>query len=271
MAVVTDFEIKLLIPEFVEPNPDMLDKWANGMKNNAGVLKNRLQAQIPDENAFVTKMAQPASNAFGNFINPSFVSDGGRPAGEIQNAHRKNLQNAYYKWATKIGLNLEELDGVEAARFKEKIENSKESVRVQLGSKILRAVGDKITGRGAGVIAVEWLIGSAKASSLLRPGDIVVSGQPTNCTPTGLKPPFKAAVTSRISQAMMAIINSDFDTGVATEQNTKCITVINGLKSVSFNEFVVGEPTGAKSGFEVSVDAVMGFIIHIWLTHGSVT
>jgi len=86
-----------------------------------------------------------------------------------------------------------------------------------------------------------------------------------------LKSPFKAAVTSRISQAIMAIINSDFDTDIATEQNTKCVTVINGLKSVSYNEFVVGEPTGAQSGFELTIDSVMGFIIHIWLTHGSAT
>ncbi|MBI4712435.1 MAG: hypothetical protein HY762_03910, partial [Planctomycetes bacterium] len=176
MPFVKKFELTLYVPETVEPAGDMPERWAEGLKNNAIRMNERRQAKVPDSGTFNTKMARPSTLAFGPFVNPAFTSRSGRTPQNIKDAQGHNLGTAYNFWDDKINKVFATVDGVEAKRFKEKIDNSKDRWATRVADKTLRFTGDRIRGRGLAPIASAFLSGDARASGWVRESE--ASGTP---------------------------------------------------------------------------------------------
>jgi hypothetical protein len=230
--------VKLAIPDEFPVADDMADKWAQGLINNAVLMHRRLLEKIPDAGVFKLLLAEGSNNKWKPMLDASFVSRSGRSANEMTKTHAKNIETAYEQWFNKLALAFETVDGVEAKRFKDQVQNSKDAWISRVETKTLRMTGDKIRGRGASPIAGYWLVGDSKASGLLREeADQVITGGPVDVARPGLKPTLKTALVQKLTQAGVLIANADFDAAVITAQNTLVNDLIKGLQSPTFVDF----------------------------------
>jgi hypothetical protein len=224
--------VDLWIPDSVAPDPTMGDKWESVLKTLAVLINQRRKEKIPDEAAYQNKLAGLANQAWGKFIgalSPTFRSKHGRLTTDIKNFHDKNMQSAFDHWSKKLDQIFATVDGVEAKRFKDQITAAKEFWTNIVGSKMLRLTGDKIRGEGAATIATYWLIGEPSAAGMLRPQDTHVVGGPYQTCLDEMVQSFQAALMSRLIQAGMQIISSDFDGSVIAAQNATINHLVQSL------------------------------------------
>jgi hypothetical protein len=195
------------------------DKWADNLKGNALTLYQNLLASIPDSFKFQEKIAGPASQGFAEFVNPAFVSRSGDKMSNIVDSHGTNLREAYEKFVRNLTHAFETVDGVEAKRFKDKVEKAKENFLNGFARRTLLFGGTKRDGRGPATLASYWLTKDRRVSGWLREGDRVMEGGPYQVTQTMDRSAFKAALTERLIQAGIRIIKSNFSAAVIAEEN----------------------------------------------------
>ncbi|MBI4712238.1 MAG: hypothetical protein HY762_02885 [Planctomycetes bacterium] len=248
MATVIKTKVRLHIPEIFPIRDDMADKWANGLVNNATLMYQRLRDKIPDAGLFDQKLATPANLRYGPYVPDAYVSRSERDAAGIRNAHYKNLMTGYDHWDEKLALAFETVDGVEAKRFKDQVNNSKDSWSSRMAGKTLRFTGDKIRGRGVSVIAAFWLTDDPLAGSMVREGqDEILVGGPYNTALTGMRTAFRAALVQKITQAGVLIVNSDFNADMILAQNTAMATLLTGLADPAKADTFQATPAPDKS------------------------
>ncbi|MBI4834343.1 MAG: hypothetical protein HY811_05965 [Planctomycetes bacterium] len=197
------------------------ENWLEGLKGNALKLYQNLLARIPDSFKFQERMAAPANQGFAEMIDPSFVSRTGNKKSHIVDSHGKNLSEAYQKFVRGLNYAFETVDGVQAKRFKEKVEKAKESFLEGLARRALLFGGTKVEGRGPAPLASLWLVNQRGVSGMLREGDQVLQGGPYRICQIQDRSTFKAALTQRLIQAGIRIIKSNFSASVIAEENNQ--------------------------------------------------
>lgn len=248
MATTIKTKVRLHIPEVFPPRDDMADKWANGLANNATTMHQRLRDKIPDAGMFDQKLATPANLRYAPYVPDTFVSRSERDATGIRNAHYKNLLTGYDNWDAKLALAFETVDGVEAKRFKDQVNNSKDSWASRVAQKGMRFTGDRVRGRGVSAIAAFWLSDDSIASGMIREGqDEVLAGGPYNITPTGMRTAFRAALVQKITQAGVLIVNADYNADMILAQNTALATLLTGLADPAKADVFQATPAPDKS------------------------
>jgi len=157
------------------------------------------------------------------------------------------------------------VDGVEAKRFKDQITAAKEFWSNVVGGKMLRLTGDKIRGEGAATIATYWLIGEPSAAGMLRPQDTHVVGGPLQICADDMVQSFQAALMSRLIQAGMLIISSNYDAAFIAAQNDTINNLVQHFldPGLGLNPFASGGPShldfvkdGALLKLSIQVDHV---------------
>ncbi len=217
MADEIALDIKITVPTSVEAAADMPDKWAAGLVNNATVINDRRIAKIGDEGTFQSKMAVPSSNKFSPMIDAAFVSQSGRNQANIIRAQYKNMAGSFNHWNDKLALSFATVDGVEAKRFKDQVNNSKDAWATAAAQKTLRITGDKIRGTILGQ-ATYWMTGDYRANQMTNHLEII-DGAPYDFTWAGLRSVWKAGFMGKVVQAGVSIFNADFLAAEITAQN----------------------------------------------------
>ncbi|MFH1227877.1 MAG: hypothetical protein V1701_08230 [Planctomycetota bacterium] len=241
MAFVKKFELKLYVPEHWEVAADMVERWANGLKNAAETMNDRRQAKIPDDGTFINEMAGRAAQDFRQVLNPAYITKGGRSVEEIQDTHKTNVTGAFNIWNDKINDAFATKDGIVAKDFKAKIDRAKNRWALQIGAKTLRLTGDKIRGRSVAPIAAFFLVGDMKAQGWMRPSD-AASGTPYNVARDGEASTMKTAIQQRLVQGGMMVINSEFGATTIARQNLLNTAVLNGLRDTAKCDAFVAVP-----------------------------
>jgi hypothetical protein len=260
-------ECKINVLDYFEPAVSIVTRWTKNLKNNADTLFNNLAAAISDEAAFITKIATPAANAFSNFIDSAFVSLKGETAEEIAFKHRKNIESSYGKFLAKITNSAATKDGIAAATFKDQVDLSEDNMAVGFGMKAGRALGSKVQQRGTAIIAAAWLAGDPKATGMFRESDSILVGIPLKMSPATIPiAETRQIVLTGIMRAIMRIINSNFDAGTITAQNTALAATFNLiLNDALYADFLVAGVLGTNSLVTPSYSAELGFNWHISL------
>lgn len=231
MAFVKQFDLKLYVPENWEVAADMVERWANNLKAAAETMNDRRQAKIPDDGTFIKVMAQRANQDWRPLLNPSFTAKSDRTASDVGNAHATNIVTSFNRWNDKINKAFETKDGIVAKDFKERVDASKDRWALQVGSKSLRLTGDKIRGRGVAPIVSFYMVGDPRAKAWLKES-YSGGGEPYNIARDGERVALKAALQQRIVQGGQMIINSEFNPGIITNQNTVNTSLLNGFRDV---------------------------------------
>ena len=234
-------DFKITVPTSVEAAGDMPTKWASGLTNNATVINDRRIAKIGDEGTFQSKVAGPSSSKFSPMIDSAFVSDSGRNAANIVRAQYKNLAGAFNHWNDKLNLSFATVDGVEAKRFKDQVNNSKDNWATAVAQKTLRATGDKIRGTVLGQ-AVYWMTGDYRANQMTNHLEVVAGG-PYDFIIAGHKSTWKAGIMGKTVQALIMILNADFLAAEIVAQNALISGFCNVIRDTAVapvKPFVVG-------------------------------
>jgi len=252
MANEIKLDLLVTIPPSVEPAGDMPDKWAEGLTNNATHIHDRMLEVLADEEQYNSRVAEPANQKWQGMLNPGFVSRAGLAADAINRAHYKGLAGAYNKFVDKYELAFATVDGVVAKRFKDQVNNSKDTWAYAVAQKILRITGDRIRGLIVPQVTY-WMTGDAVANKMTN-GMEIIDGNPYDFTASGLRQQFKSAVMSLLATVGITIIKSDMDTGVIAAQNGRLVALTNGFKTVAVKPFVVGGgPTDSLLQYEYNV------------------
>lgn len=225
MADEIKLDVKITVPTSVEVAGDMPNKWADGLTNNAERINDRRIAKIPDEGVFQSKVAVPSTNKFSPMIDSAFVSNSGRNQANIIRAQYKNLANSFDDWDAKLALAFATVDGVVAKRFVDQVNNSKDRWATVMAVKTLRATGDKIRGTILGQ-ALYWMTGDYRAHQMTNHLEIV-AGAPYDMTHAGLKSAFKAGFMGKAVQALILILNADFNAAEIVAQNVHMSAICN--------------------------------------------
>jgi len=245
--------VKLGIPNVQPVSDEMANRWANGLTDSAVYLHQQLRTRIPDAGEFEKLVADGSSKKWSPMIDPAFVSKSERSSGDIITMQGANLKDAYGKWDAKVALAFETVDGVEAKRFKDQVQNSKDNWVSQVEQKTLRMTGDKIRGLGAAPIAGYWLSGDLRASGLLRENtDEVVQGGPVNVARSGLRTMLKAGLIQKLVQSGVLITKAGYTPAVVLAHNTV------------INDFIKGLQDPAYVDFQPTVDPVKSYCLFIW-------
>ncbi|MEW6026064.1 MAG: hypothetical protein AB1599_02045 [Planctomycetota bacterium] len=231
--------VRLIIPETVPPADYMVVQWRDTLKNKASVINQKRQEAIPDEIRFQNKLAAPAGQEWAKMVDPTYRSKSELDAGEIRTAHIKNLMDAYSKWDLGLAFAFETVDGEEAKRFKEAVDNKSDSWAEAVTGKTLRLTGDKVRGRGAAAIAAYWLTGDKRAEGMLRAGDkiTVEGGGPVNVAKTAFRTFLKAGLLQKLVQSGVVIIRAEGVQSVIDAQNNYINDFLKGIQDASFVEF----------------------------------
>ena len=261
MPVTIHYEGKFLIPTSVEAAADMPTKWANGLVNNATLINDRRKEKVGDEGTFQTKVAEPSSAKFSPMIDSGFVSQSGRDADNIKRSQYKNLAGAFNHWNDKLDLAFATVDGVEARRFKDQVNNSKDNWASIAAQKTLRITGDKIRGMYAPQ-AIYWMTGDHLANQMTN-GHTLVAGAPYDFTgASGLGQTFRAAMVNLLTQAGILILDSDMLAAELTAQNTRLNALAEMFKAAAIDSFV--EPdTPATNSYIGYVYNDPDFLLHV--------
>ena len=243
MADDIQVDIKITVPVSVEAAGDMPDKWAAGLVNNATVINDRRIAKIGDEGTFQAKVAVPSSAKFSPMIDAAFVSNSGRNQANIIRAQYKNLAGAFDHWNDKLALSFATVDGVEAKRFKDQVNNSKDNWATAAANKTLRATGDKIRGTLLGQ-ALYWLTGDYRANQMNNALEVVAGG-PYQFMPISTKSIWKAGMMGQMVQSLMMILNADYLAAEIAVQNDILVYFCNNVKTAGVKNFIRAEDYGA--------------------------
>ncbi|MBI4834893.1 MAG: trypsin-like peptidase domain-containing protein [Planctomycetes bacterium] len=222
--------IKLAINPLTTAVPQMAELWANGLSNNAGKLIDRLQAVIPDEVSYLSRLAEPAQQEYQKVLDPSFISRKGKNKAKINTTQAYKIKKAWTKYLKNLNFMFETIDGVVAKRFKDKVDSSKEAYAERLSETTLSLTGIKSLESGPARIAVYWLTGDSKAKGLMRASDeYVVPSEPFNVTTVEKRNSLRALVMSRLIQSGMAIMHSSLSKPLIDELNLLDNSLVQGM------------------------------------------
>lgn len=259
MGVVS--EVKFIIPNFSTPDR-VKDQWAEVLGVDASRINEKAQAVISGEESFSERLASPSSASYAPMIKSTFRSKSGLTASQIKNNQRVNLKRSYDKWSGKMDYQYDTVDGIPAKRFKDVVNNSKDSMSAGLAERTLPLTGIKVEGRGLVALAAMWLTGDKRVEGMLRPGDDIVFGGAYRICPLKKRFQLRAMLTSQLIYVGAELIKADFLASLRTTLNQLTAEVIQGFTDPGLDLIPFTE-NEENSFCNFKVDPVMGRILHI--------
>lgn len=215
--MATTMNILLAVNPLTTAQPKIGKVWSDGLSNNAGKIDDRRKESIPDEIAYLSKIAEPAEQEFRKLLDAGFVSRKGKNKAEINRVQAFKIKKAWLKYLR----NWEHQFADDAKRFKDKVKAAENTYAERVSETTLAFTGVKSLESGPARIAVYWLTGDAKARGLLRAADQEVEpSQPFNITLANQRNSLRALLLSRLVQSGMSILHANFDSAVIADVNT---------------------------------------------------
>ncbi|MEW6027766.1 MAG: hypothetical protein AB1599_10810 [Planctomycetota bacterium] len=256
------FELKLYVPATWEVSGDMPDKWADGLKNNAGRINGRRKAKIPDDGTYILKVATPANEGYVPYVAGGFISRKGRPLAGIIATHQENINRSFNKWNDNLNRAFAEKDGIVAKTFKEKVDAAKANWARQVADKTLRFTGDRIRGRSVGPIAAFYLVGDRRVNGWLRETDYA-DGAPYNITNQRERHAVKASIQQRILQGGQLIVNQGYQPAALEAENQVNASLLSKLREPARSDAFVDAPASDKCFCSWRIDPSGLLYLHI--------
>ena len=260
--------VRLMVPSgtALQTPKAMVDKWAEGFKRSAKLINERRKARVPHGEAFTQRVAGVSSKAYRRVINPDFVSRAGLSAEEIVNRQAANLGHAFKKYEEGLDFMYRTEDGIEAKRFKERIDAAREHYAEGTARKVLPFTGEP-GARGPIALAGLWLTDDPIMEGEIRGMDEIVEGNPVLITKRASRAAFKAALISRLQQAGATIVESGFNAAIRQRENDITNEIVQGLVDTTLN--LVAFTTGGESHVDYSTELKGVFCLDISVAIGA--
>ena len=254
----------LMIPLDLKSVPEhMAEQWERTQKNVIDLTETKRDKVIPNEDAYLEKMAGPSSAKFADAISPTFVSRAGKNRAAIVASQAKNISKGYKKYRASLDNLRAEEAGVPAKKFKDKISVMRPVYSQRMAETTLPFTGEKTIGKSICSIAPQWLTGDMKVVGLMRGADQVTGGGPVDVTKPGLRGALRAALSGQLLKCGVIVLQSDFDKNVIKEQNGIINSIIRGLQDdVKYAPFT----PGGESHCDFVVDENSRFFLKIQVT-----
>ncbi|MFA5793756.1 MAG: hypothetical protein WC980_01605 [Candidatus Brocadiia bacterium] len=211
---------RISIVAVITPDPDMGAKWVRDLTGNADTINKRRKKRVDTDGTFGQLIATQSADEYGPMVAPGFVSKGDLSAEDIRTKQRDNLMNAYNKYNDNLDRMFEEVDGVEAKRFKESVE-AKQSSWEEGIPKVLRLTGSKANGRQAASLVGYWLTGYQHIVGQMPEGTVVLAGGPYDIAKAKLKATLRTGLTQLLVQTGVTVTASGYSATVLASQNQR--------------------------------------------------
>jgi len=221
---------KILVPvaPSVPPNPDMSTKRVETLKNDAEIINNRRKERLPNADTFA-QIYSPASDKFKARVNFPTSTQGDRNAADIFALQRSKMTRAYDKYNEGMDYAFEEVDGVYAKRFKDKVDASQSNWDNEVARGTLRFTGSRARGRQVASIMGFWLTGDQQAQQRLPEGSIVMAGGPYDIALPDLKATLRTSITQLLIQTGVILVESGFDPNMFIRHNDRIKNILEKL------------------------------------------
>ncbi|MBI5778392.1 MAG: hypothetical protein HZA49_02930 [Planctomycetes bacterium] len=259
-------KVRLFVPLDLTTIPEhMSNDWRDSLKSKAEGIDKKRKLIIPDEMAYKTKLAGPASEGYSPFPSATFRSKSGKSRQAIVNAHAENVLNTFNNYETKLLRAFEEIEGEIGKRFKESVDNAVDLYVTRVAKRTLPFTGEKTIGKSVTGIAPLWLTDDASTERHIRGADQVLQGGPTNIAlisggidnRTGLK----AALAQQLTKSGVIIVTGRFETAQMSAENDAINAILKGLQdSTTYVPFATG---GASHCDYIVVDSKMFLEIQV--------
>ncbi|MBI5779916.1 MAG: hypothetical protein HZA49_10765 [Planctomycetes bacterium] len=249
------FKTSLVAPYFTEAPSEIKENWLKKMIANRQKTFRGLKKAIKTQKDFKEKIAKPAQKGIASFINPEYITRGGRSYQNIMDKTKDSFGRSVKHYFQK------RKDAFESGKYEEKLESGQNEYARQwcryLGP--LRGYKkDNILGLPA--MAIMALTGAKGLVSYLRERKVQVDGESVNIiTPEKLNQ-FKRRLNGRIVHWGSEIITLDYEVTVITRANEELNELVNEYRRPEIATF---SPAGASSrlGRDSAVASHIDFII----------
>jgi len=252
----------ILVTDVPVTPPRVKEAWADGLKNKAVNINAKRKIRIPDATAFNAWLATASIESYKDVLNPAFKSRAGLSKEIIEANQASNLRRSWEKYNTRLDHVFETVDGVEAKRFKDLVDQGKTAFAKGIADRTLPFTGIKAEGLGLAAIAALWLTGNKTSEGYLRAGDTLLEGGPYLISPHEKKPGLKAMLTQRLVQVGANILKCEFVPAVMSALNQTTCEMIQGFTDPALDliPFVAG---GDSHVDYILVDGVLKLDIQV--------
>jgi len=217
--------------------PDaIMTEWETTLKGERARILSALQEKITNADEFITKLANPASEAWASFVSSDYPD-----AEFLKLKHKVKLKSAFDAWNTGISNAFQE-----GGTFETNVTNKKdkfEKARYPMGAVGLRY----LTGWGPAYKAMGYITGDKRVAIYLT-GDDSVTGTPQNIFPTNVVK-FVRPMGIAIFVQGLVLAYYAHEAGLTTERDA-VITAINSKFDNSVEKLV---DTDAWTNVEIEI------------------
>jgi len=203
---------------------DVMTEWETVLKGERARILAALQEKITNADEFITKLANPASEAWASFVNPDYAD-----AEFLKLKHRVKLKSAFDSWNTGVANAF-----AEGGTFEINVTNKKD--KFQKARYPMGAVGLRyLMGWGPAYKAMGYITGDKRVAIYLT-GDDTASGEPTNIFPTTVVKYVRPMGIAIFTQGLVLAYYAH-EAGLSTERDA-VITAINSKFDDSVEKLV---------------------------------
>ena len=190
-------------------------------------------------------MVDRSSREYAGFVNPGYISKGGRSSANIRATRDSKLLGAFQQWKDGVTNAFATVGGVVAKYFRDKVTAAKDRWAVKMAEGALRFTGDKIRGRSVVPITASFLVGEGRATSWLGAGQSA-DGDPYDIARTAEEAALKPAIVQRLIQGGIMVTNSGNSPDEILRQNTINASLLSGFRDTAKCDAFVPTPAADK-------------------------
>jgi len=216
---------------------EILEEWETTLKNERERILSALTEKIPNADAFISKIAEPAYEGWSNFVNPDFPD-----VDFIKLKYRIKLKSAYPAWNSGI-----QSAFAEGGTFETNVSAKKD--KLEKLRYVLGAVGYKRKiGWGPAYKAIAVITGDRRVDEYFTTDDSF-SGEITNAFPTGVVKYVRPMAIAILTQGFV-LAQYAHENGLTTERDA----VISKVNTVLDNSVEKLIDTTKYSALEMKID-----------------
>jgi len=235
--------IRIFIPKFNEIPFEVAKQWADRYYHRARHISAQRKKSIHTVKDFKEKIAQPTINVIKQFISPDFVSRIGQGYDAIiSKLEDKILDNkTAHKYRDNLDRAYKTIDGVPAKKIKDSLDIGSVNYALKMTFGDWRFIGP-IDGKGKGavILAGEWLSGNLSTIQSLRNNDEIVSGSPILITDLKRQGQLRRLLRNQLIRSGHNISKEHYSPKIIKKENDIVNELVQGFAKDEFEPFFTG-------------------------------
>jgi len=235
--------ILIFIPKFNEIPFELVKQWADRYYHQARHTSAQRKKAIHTVKNFKEKIAQPTIDIMKQFIDPDFVSRSGQNYDDIiSKLEDKLLDNkTAHKYRDELDYAHRKIDGVPAKKIKDSLVIGSVHYALKMTFGAWRFIGP-IDGKGKGavILACEWLSGNQSTIQSLRNNDKIVRGSPILITDPKRQGQLRRLLRNQLIHSGQNISKEHYSPQIIKKENDIVNQLVNGFAKDEFEPFSTG-------------------------------